>query len=69
MADFDFNAAEEEELQYKTFWERLRESFGRHLSNLLNIHKIHSKVQRLLILESTNILSSHNAHWSTMSNN
>jgi hypothetical protein len=27
VADFDFNAAEEEELQYKTFWERLRESF------------------------------------------
>jgi hypothetical protein len=44
VADFDFNAAEEEELQYKTFWERLRESFGTHLSNHLNIHKIHSKV-------------------------
>jgi len=28
VADFDFNTAEEEELQYKTFWERLRESFG-----------------------------------------
>ena len=29
MADFDFNTAEEEELQYKTFWERLRDSFGK----------------------------------------
>jgi len=28
VADFDFNNAEDEELQYKTFWERLRESFG-----------------------------------------
>ncbi|XP_023346843.1 uncharacterized protein LOC111715712 [Eurytemora carolleeae] len=28
VADFDFNTAEEEELQFKTFWERLRDSFG-----------------------------------------
>ena len=28
VADFDFGQADEEELQYKTFWERLRESFG-----------------------------------------
>jgi hypothetical protein len=28
VADFDFNNSEDEELQYKTFWERLRESFG-----------------------------------------
>jgi len=28
VADFDFGQAEEEELQAKTFWERLRESFG-----------------------------------------
>ena len=37
MADFDFNTAEEEELQYKTFWERLRESFGK-LSFCLILH-------------------------------
>jgi hypothetical protein len=29
VADFDFNNSEEDELQYKTFWERLRESFGK----------------------------------------
>jgi len=28
VADFDFGTAEDEELQAKTFWERLRESFG-----------------------------------------
>ena len=28
VADFDFGQADEEELQYKSFWERLRESFG-----------------------------------------
>ena len=28
MADFDFGQADEEELQYKSFWERLRESFS-----------------------------------------
>ena len=28
VADFDFNNSEDDELQYKTFWERLRESFG-----------------------------------------
>jgi len=28
IADFDFGTAEDEELQFKTFWERLRESFG-----------------------------------------
>ena len=31
VADFDFGQADEEELQYKTFWERLRESFGIYL--------------------------------------
>jgi len=30
VADFDFGQADEEELQYKSFWERLRESFGNH---------------------------------------
>ena len=30
VADFDFGQADEEELQYKSFWERLRESFGTH---------------------------------------
>ena len=29
MADFDFGQADEEELQYKSFWERLRESFSK----------------------------------------
>ena len=29
VADFDFGQADEEELQYKSFWERLRESFGK----------------------------------------
>jgi len=33
VADFDFGQAEEEELQYKTFWERLRESFGAHFTS------------------------------------
>ena len=28
VADFDFGQADEEELQYKSFWERLRESFS-----------------------------------------
>lgn len=28
VADFDFGQADEEDLQYKSFWERLRESFG-----------------------------------------
>ena len=28
VADFDFGQTDEEELQYKSFWERLRESFG-----------------------------------------
>lgn len=32
VADFDFGQADEEELQYKTFWERLRESFGAHFT-------------------------------------
>lgn len=31
VADFDFNPTEDDELQYKTFWERLRESFGNAL--------------------------------------
>ena len=31
VADFDFGQADEEELQYKSFWERLRESFGKIL--------------------------------------
>ena len=30
VADFDFGQADEEELQYKSFWERLRESFGKY---------------------------------------
>jgi len=33
VADFDFGQADEEELQYKSFWERLRESFGAHFTN------------------------------------
>lgn len=33
VADFDFGQADEEELQYKTFWERLRESFGAHFTS------------------------------------
>jgi len=33
VADFDFGQADEEELQYKSFWERLRESFGNHFTN------------------------------------
>ena len=36
VADFDFNTAEEEELQYKTFWERLCESFGMIIHIILN---------------------------------
>ena len=32
VADFDFGQADEEELQYKSFWERLRESFGNRFS-------------------------------------
>jgi len=32
VADFDFGQADEE-LQYKTFWERLRESFGAHFTS------------------------------------
>ena len=28
VADFDFGQTDEEELQYKSFWDRLRESFG-----------------------------------------
>jgi len=33
VADFDFGQADEEELQYKSFWERLRESFGAQFTN------------------------------------
>jgi len=33
VADFDFGQADEEELQYKSFWERLRESFGAHFTS------------------------------------
>ena len=34
VADFDFGQNnDEEELQYKSFWERLRESFGAHFTN------------------------------------
>lgn len=33
VADFDFGQADEEELQYKSFWERLRESFGNHFTS------------------------------------
>ena len=33
VADFDFGQADEEELQYKSFWERLRESFGEILGD------------------------------------
>jgi len=33
VADFDFGQADDEELQYKSFWERLRESFGNHFTS------------------------------------
>jgi len=33
VADFDFGQADEEELQYKSFWERLRESFSNHFTS------------------------------------
>jgi len=33
VADFDFGHAEDEELQYKSFWDRLRESFGNHFTS------------------------------------
>merc|ERR1712080_237178 len=33
VADFDFSQADEEELQYKSFWERLRESFSNHFTS------------------------------------
>jgi len=33
VADFDFGQADEEELQYKSFWERLRESFGAYFTS------------------------------------
>jgi len=32
VADFDFGQTDEEELQYKSFWDRLRESFGAHFT-------------------------------------
>ena len=37
MADFDFGQADEEELQYKSFWERLRESFSEFINCLHHV--------------------------------
>ena len=46
MADFDFGQADEEELQYKSFWERLRESFSK-FNNCLR-HVIWSNAYSLI---------------------
>jgi hypothetical protein len=44
VADFDFGQADEEELQYKSFWERLRESFGNHFTSGSDIQSEGSSV-------------------------